>query len=636
MIQKLKQKIQTLPPRRRLWTLVFLMLIGFFAVNYISNTYLSGWQVDLTEDKQHSLSAGSIKTLQELQENIDVYFYYSKRLDYESPDHALFARQVKNLLNQYSNISKGRIRLHDIDPEPYSEQEDRAIEYGIRPIPLYGGAQQAYFGLYVRSGLGNSAAIQQFTPSRAGLLEYDLTRIFYAMLHPKLPKIGVITSLPMDADYFSPLARGDGAPAPWFFWLQLQQSYQIEKLAENISAIPDHVEVLLIVHPKNLTEQAMYAIDQYMLRNGKAVILLDPHSEAAAARKAASKDMPPQNSDLGKLLDHWKIKIDPNFVVGDKSLAHRVVIENPDPQARSQSQAVNYAPWLRLGVEQMNAQDVLSANTKKINLATAGAIEMADGASLRLTPLIQTTTHSMKIPVEKIRYMPNPEEIAAEFKDSGEVYTLAARLTGNLTSTFDAPPSPPKDIKLPEFIKESQKPANIILLADSDMTDDRFWVQVPETLQAGYIIPSSGNGDFILNAIDNILGGDAFLGLRTRDSANRPLTVLNDIRKSAEEKFSAQQKDLQAKLKSAEEKLKELQSESKEKQAEDWQQTIVAAQKDILTTRSALRRVQLDLNRDIQGIENTIRLILILIWPLLWAIILIFGLKIWRGRKVSY
>ncbi len=636
MIGKLTHKIQKLPPRQRFWALVFILLIGFFAANFISNNYFSGWQIDATANKQHSLSPGSIKTLQELQENIDVYFYYSKRLNYDLPDHALFASQVKNLLEQYRRISNGRIRLHTIDPEPYSEQEDLAMQNGLRPLSLYGGTQQAYFGLYARSGLGNAATIQQFTPSRAALLEYDLTRIFYAMLHPKLPKIGVITSLPMDADYFSPLARGDGAPAPWFFWLQLQQSYQLEKLSENISAVPDHVQALLIAHPKNLTEQAVYAIDQFMLRNGKAVILFDPHSEAGAARKTANKEMPAQNSDFGKLLDHWGVMIDPQFVVGDKSLAHRVTIDSTESGDRAPQQAVHYLPWLRLGADQMNVHDVLSANTNKINLATAGAIERKPDTALQLTPLMQTTTHSMKIPAEKIRYMPNPEEILADFQDSGEVYTVAARLTGNLTSAFDRAPTPGKDIAMPEFIAKSQSPANIILLADSDMADDRFWVQIPETLRAGYIMPSADNGDFILNAIDNILGGDAFLGLRTRDSASRPLTRLNNIRNQAEDKFSAEQKELQSKLKGLQEKLQELQSESREKQAENWQQTLAAAQQDVLTTRSALRRVQLDLSRDIQGIENAIRLILILIWPLLWAIAVLFVIRTLRRRKVRY
>ncbi len=622
--------------KNQFWRRAVLAVAAFCAVTVAVPQFLSAVQTDWTQDRRHTLSQGSVKTLQEIEENIDVYFYYSQRLNYAAPQLGLFAQQVQSLLDQYARAGHGRIRLHRIDPEPYSESEDEAIANGIQPIPLYGGTQQAFFGLSVRSGLGNRATIAQFTPNRSDMLEYDLTRLFHSMLHPKKPNLGVITSLPMDSDYFSPLTSGDGAPAPWFFWIQLQQNYNVQKLPQSISAIPDNVDAILIVHPKNLPDGTIYAIDQFILRSGKAVILIDPQSEAALARQPANADVKPQFSELGGLLNHWGVIQSRDFVVGDRNLAQRVVIED-DPKNRAKPEAVDYPGWLKIGKSQMNQNDFLSASVNKLNMATAGAIALQDGSPLSMTPLVQTTPHTMNIPIEQVRYMPDLRAILQNFQDSGEIRTLAARLRGNLTSAFGA--SAPAfavnaNIKMPDHLQKSLVPANIIMIGDSDLAEDRFWARIPETLQAGYIVNSADNADFILNSIDNVLGGDVFLTIRTRASAARPMDVLQQLRQTAEDRFLAKEKTLQEKLKSAEEKLRQLQSETKEKQAEGWNQTLDQARRDIAQTRLELRAVQHELNTDIQGLQDRIRLILILIWPLILASLAAVGLRrLWRDTK---
>lgn len=632
IMKKISGLSNRIPPRRFAAIAGFCALVLFVAVVLFSDWAFYRAAFDLSSDRRHSLSDGSKNMLRQLEENIDVYFYYSKKLDIEVPDYAIYARQIESTLRQYQRLSNGRLKLHFIDPEPFSEDEEKAIADGMQPIPLYGGTQQAWFGLFVKSGLGNKAVIPIFDPARENLLEYDLTRLIYVMLHPKKPKIGVFGALPADSDIFSPLMQGDGAPAPWILWTYLSQQFQLQRLPGTATAIPDDVDALLIMLPMNLSDSALYAIDQHILRHGKAVILLDPLSEAAIARTAANPDAAPISSNFKKMLDHWGVQFDTGKVVGDRALAQRVVIDYGAP-GQSRPSGQDYIPWLKLDDENINKNDLLTAHLHKIHLASSGYFTLRDGAAKTLTPLLQSSSHTMLIDTNKIKFMPDPRALLAEFQDSGQVYTLAARLSGNLTSAFDkAPDVPGSNVKLPDHVTQSAQSAQIILVGDADMAEDRFWVRVPETVRSGFAVPLADNADFIINALENILGGEALSGIRTRQQAARPLTAMHRLRQNAEDQFLRQEKELKQKLESAETRLRELLSANKDQQQKDVQDTVAAARRDIAENRANLRAVQLELNRDIEGLQNKIRFALIIAWPAAVAAIVWIALSI-RRRK---
>ena len=596
---------------------------------------LSAWHLDVTQDRVHSLADGSIKTLADLSESVDVYFYYSKKLDSQIPRLGLYAGQIESLLRQYRDLSGGKIRLYIVDPEPYSDDEDRAVQNGMVAIPLFGGTEQAYFGLYAQSGLGKRAAIPQFDSSRQNLLEYDLTRLFYAMAHPKKPKIGVISGLPMDSDFFSPLATGDGAPAPWIFWLQLSQSYDLEKLPPTISMITDDIDALLIIHPQNLNDAAMYAIDQYMMRRPRAVILLDPHSEATAARQTVNKDAPPASSNLDKLLRPWGAVFDAENVVGDRKSAQRVVLDDGD---KSKPTARDYVPWLRLNDDRINRGDPITGNLHRLNMASVGHIIKNPGVDTEFTPLLTSSDDAMLIPAKKIRYMPDPKSLLDEFQPSAQNYILAARLRGVLHSAFGSSPPPVArrlaDVKMPDHLPQSADAGNIIVVGDSDFVEDRFWVRVRETVQTGAVQSQSDNADFVMNAIDDVVGSNSFASIRSRQNSDRPLTVMHDIRQAAEKKFRDREKELKQKLDDAQSRLRDLQSESQS--SPDKQRamadTLSQVRDDVIKTRAELRRVQRDLNRDIEGLQNNIRFVLIVLWPLLMVGVVVMGWRVWLCR----
>ncbi len=618
---------------KRRWNVVLAITL-FLLANGLLHQSIYDPQIDFTADSRHSLSGGSIDVMADWDESIAVDLYFSSALSYRVPQYTVYAHKIQALLAQYQSASGGKIRITVIDPKPFSESEDEANDLGLKPIPLNSGATNAYFGLVVKAGLGSRAVIPQFDPAREALLEYDLTRLFYGIRNPQKPKIGVISSLPMDSDMFSPLASGDGAPAPWLFWMQLRQSFQVEKLSNNVSVIPDDIKLLLIAHPKNLSESAVYAIDQFMLNRGRAVILIDPHSEAMAARQIADSNAAPQSSDLKLLLDHWGIGIDSSKIITDRTLAQRVVIDDGS-SGRNLPQGQDYIPWLRLGEDQANPSDTLSASVHRIHFATTGEITLNANAALRMTPLLTTTTHTMAIPIGDVLYNPDPKQLIINFKDSGEKRILAARLQGELSSVYgDVKPkfAVNNNIALPTHIARSLSPLNVVLVADSDMLDDRFWARIPETLRAGYVMPSADNADFIVNAIDQLLGGDAFLRIRTRATSHRPMQVLNDLRQQAEDKYLNQQQQLTQKLNTAKDRLKQLQIQSQNTSVAEISENIQQLRSDIEQSRQALRQIQYDLNRDIERLEGTIRLILILLWPLLVVVIAIAAWRRWVYR----
>lgn len=606
----------------------------FFAVNIISNLTLYSVRLDLTDNKLYTLSHGTRDILASLKEPLILRLYLSQKLVSNFPQIQSYSVRVKELLEEYQRDSNGKIRLSIIDPEPFSKEEDRAVGYGLQGIPVEGGSATFYFGLAGSNSTDNQQVIPFLQPDRGQFLEYDLTKLIYRLAHPKPPVIGLISTLPMQGAPNLPMAMRAG-PSPWVVYQQISELFKVRTLGKDIRAIPRDVDVLMLVHPKGLGQDTLYAIDQYVLHGGRALIFMDPDAEA---------DQPPgaspllaqggiQHSDLGPLLEAWGVELVPGKAVGDVNGAKKIRF---DKDGRMLIR--DYPIWFDVPPEQMDEQDIITANLDKVTLASAGALKKLKGATIKFTPLLWSSTQSMEYPVSRLTVI-DPDSLMSDFHPAGS-FTLAARITGEVKTAFPGGPPKPKDKADKDGAKDtageadaapagkqlmkSIKPVNLIIVADTDMLQDRFWVHVQNFIGRRIILPTSSNGDFVINALDNLSGSNDLISVRSRGNFSRPFTRIRDIQQVAERRYQKKERELRDKLRQTEQQLQDLQSQRKDNNAfilsKEQQQEITRFRQEKVTIRRELREVQHRLREDIEKLEGRVKFVNIGLVPILIGI----------------
>ncbi len=628
----------------------------FFAVNVASNQGLRDARLDLTQARLYTLSDGTRNVLKGLQEPVTLRFFFSDKLATQAPQIKQYGQRVRELLERYAALSGGKLRLEVIDPEPFSEAEDRAVAAGIQAVSLGQSGQNFYFGLVGTNSVDQQESIPFFQAEKEQFLEYDLTKLVYGLNNPKKPQIAVLGSLPLEYGPGGIMAAMRGQSQPYLVLGQIKQFFDVKMLegakAEDID--PAKIDTLLLAHPKDLSDELQYAVDQFVLKGGRLIVFADPYSETMAAMPNPMTGQPMPGGDSGsllpKLFNAWGVEVEPKFVA-DLALAQRV------QTGRSGAGAVaDYIPWLALTQAQMNADDIVTSQITAINLASAGAIKKREGGTTSIQPLMQSSNNAMLMDVADLRGDPNPQVLAEKFKASGEVYTLAARISGPAKTAFpDGPPAPKADAEKKEGeskpteaapqVKESAKPINVVLVADADLLDDRFWVRTQQMFGQSLYVPIAANADFVVNAIDNLSGSGDLIGLRSRGKSQRPFDVIEGLRRNAEQQYQARERSLQKKLEETEKQIADLQSKAGSPAAgaaganalvsAEQQAAIEGLRGEILNTRKELRNVQRELNRDIEQLQLGIKFINIGLVPLLAAVVAI-GLSLaWRRRRVT-
>src|SRR4051794_35026285 len=426
--------------RRRIWfsivgvVAVFAIVVG---INMFADARLANVHVDLTQHRIYTLSKGTRQILQGLKEPITLRLFYSRRLGATVPVYGAYADHVREMLNQYAAVSDGKIRLQFFDPEPFSDTEDRALSYGLQGVPVDQGGAQVYFGLAGSNQEDDERTIAFFQPERERFLEYDLTKLIYDLSNPKRPVVGVMSSLPVDGDprMMMMAMRGQQVQGgqPYASIMQLRQTNQVKTVSTDAQVIEPDIQVLLVAEAQNLSDATLYAIDQFVMRGGRLMVMVDPWSEAMAA--SASPGGAPAtdaSSNLKKLFDAWGIEFDPTKVVGDLTGAWRVRA-NPDERV----QAVNYVAWFNIR-DGINHDDPATADLQQVTVASAGSISKAPNSSVELTPLLASDGRSALLPVDQVK-MPSPSKILADFKPEGGPRVIAARIRGVLKSAFTGP-----------------------------------------------------------------------------------------------------------------------------------------------------------------------------------------------------
>lgn len=623
------------------WSALGLGAVILLSVNLIAGIGLKNWKTDLTEDRLFTISDGTKQILRAIDEPITARLYFSRRLGESAPETARYFDRVRALFEQYRDISGGKLELAILDPEPFSDAEDRAVAAGLRGLRLNAEGETGYFGLVASNAVDGQETIPFFASDREAFLEYDVTKLIHTLANPKKRVVGLMTGLPLDGGEIDTPA-GKRPQQPWLIMSQIREFFEVRTIPETVTSIPADIDVLMVAQPKGLTEQGAYAIDQYALKGGKVVIFIDPVPESA--QLAMIQNQGEGRKHLSKMLEGWGVKFDGTEVAADIRNARRVQF-----RGREGEMVTEFVAWLTLGKDAINTKDVLSAGVDVLNLASAGHFVLADGAKLDLQPILQTSADAAIVPSSKMGFGADPVALLREYKPGGKRLTLAARAGGEVSSAFPngkpgAKPAEPAsaaekgaDAKADDK-KADAKPAdaakaagpdkdhvasgrlNAILVADTDILADQFWVDRREMLGQEMITPQAHNAAFVVGALENLSGSDALIALRGRGVNERPFTWVEELRRSAERRFREQESQLEARLQKTQDELAKLQATGDGGNVvltEKEQKAIESFRADMLQTRRELREVKRELRRDIDTLDGWLKFANIALVPLL-------------------
>ncbi len=618
---------------------VAILLVVIIAFNALASKVKQ--RFDFTKEKAYTLSAGTKAILAKLDTPVKIRFYYSSS-DTGSADTVFlktYAQHVADLLDEYKQAARGKIILEQYDPKPDSDAEDSARLDGVEGQPLRNG-EKFYMGLSV-SMLDSKEAIPFLDPGRERLLEYDLSRAITRVVTPDKPVVGVMSPLPVFGRPANPMMAqmgqgGQGQPG-WVFISELKSDFTVREIPMTADKIDDDVKVLVVIHPKEITDQAQYAIDQFIMRGGKLIAFLDATSLVDSRSQGMMGQMPGGGSSLDKLLKAWGIQFDNTKVAADMNYKVKMMGRNNQP--------VDAPAFLALEQDAINKDDVATSEIKDIWYAFGGVFTGTPAAGLKETVLLKTTKDSQLVDGMMANF--SGENIMKDFKSSGTEYALAVRLTGKFKTAFpDGKPKDTKDETKPadktpdETIKETKGDGVVVLFGDADMLANEFSLRQRQTIfgPMGYE-PANGNLVLAQNLVDQ-LGGDVnLISVRSRAAMDRPFTRIKEMEAKAQENYQSKVKDFEASLEEAQQKVNELQSKKEQGQqrfilSPEQQAELEKLKKKEASVNVQLKQEKKKLTREISSMENTIKWGNIVGMPALVALSGI-GLAVLKRKRTS-
>jgi ABC-type uncharacterized transport system involved in gliding motility auxiliary subunit len=614
-------------------TLLALALL-FAGITLLAGYALRSWRIDLTQNRLYTTAPGTDRILKGLREPINLYLFYSAGTGSKYPQVAAYANRVRDLLGEFAARADGRIHLHFVDPQPFSADEDRAAELGVHSVNVGGdAANPLYFGLAGTNSTDGHAAIDFFDPNKGEFLEYDLAKLVYQLSGAARPVVGWLSELPMSAG-FDP---SSGQPrAAWVVLDQIQQVMDVRMLDNNVGSIDPAISVLVLVHPKHLSTATEFAIDQFALRGGHILAFVDPladqDSAGADPANPAAALTADRGSHLPNLLNAWGVDFDPHQVVADSRYALSVSVREGEPPVR-------HLGVLGLDAGALNQKDVVTQGLSNVNLATAGRLSARKGATVSFEPLLSSSDQAMLMPVSRFLALQDPASLFEGFRPGGERYTLAARVSGSISTAF--PGGLPQGAALAPgttLLTRSLKPLELIVVADTDVLSDYLWVHSQELAGQRLAQPFASNGDLVANALDNLAGSADLISIRGRAGYQRPFARVEALRASADDRFRDKEQELEKRLRATEDQLSALQSQRADRSAAiltpDQEQALARFQAEKLRIRKELRDVRLGLDQDITRLGNRLKLINIVVAPVLFALATaLIGMLLRRRRS---
>jgi ABC-type uncharacterized transport system involved in gliding motility auxiliary subunit len=574
--------------------IMFVVLLAFYAV---SSEFKQ--RLDLTSEKAFTLSSGTRKILGRLDSRVTIRFYCTQGDTAMPPVLRTYSQHIEDLLDEYKEAAHGKIVIEKLDPKPDSDAEDSARLDGVagQPTSAFGG-DRVYLGLVV-SMLDEKVTVPWLGPDRERLLEYDISRAIARVINPTPPTLGVMSALPIFGEASNPMMRqmGQNAQEPWAFISEIKKDFTVKEIPMTASKIDDDIKVLLVVHPRDITDTTQYALDQFVLRGGKLLAFLDPHAffDQKHDQMAQVLGESSGQSSLDKLLKAWGLDMDINKVAADMTFAGH----------NGQNGAI-MPTVLLLNKEGINNDDIVTSQIDNLVLPFAGVFTGKPADGLKETVLLHTSPESEL--VEGMTASIGGEQIVKDFKPSNIAYALAVRLTGKFKTAFPGgPPQPVKDDKENEpskepQLKESAGSGVVILVSDSDMLNDQVCVQVQEILGYRMVRPVNGNLNLVESFVEQLSGDNDLISLRSRASLDRPFTRLRDMQAKVGREYEAKVKELEASKAETERKISELQSRKtgneqrfilspeQQKELENYQKTVADANKELKLVRKKLAK----------------------------------------------
>jgi ABC-type uncharacterized transport system involved in gliding motility auxiliary subunit len=595
---------------------IAVMFLIIIAINVIVGATRT--RIDLTEGKLHTISPGTRAILQKLDSPVEIRFYCSKSGSRMPSQFRTYAQDVEDLLEDFREISKGKIEIKKFDPKPDSDAEDLARLDGVEGQPLQTG-ETIYLGLAV-SLEPAKVAIPFLHPERERLLEYDLARAVSQVMATNKPVVGVMSTLPIFGQPPNPMMmrmgqQGQGQD-PWVFLGELRRDFDVREIKMDVDKIDEDIKVLLVIHPKDIKDAAQYALDQFVLRGGRLIAFVD--ALCIADRSNQNPQMmglnPGSSSTLDKLFKAWGINFENTKVAADLNFARELGGHNNQPQIVPTFMFVD-----RSG---MDNKDVLTGQIDEVLLPCPGTFSGTPVAGLKQQVLMHSTTNSQL--VDGFMASMSPQKVMDEFKPSGTQYPVAIRLTGKFKTAFpDGKPEAPKteddkDKKeetpkdTTEQIKEGKAENSVTLVGDSDWVYDQFCARVQNFFGQKMVSPIFGNLTLCQAMVETMSGDQNLIAVRSRATLSRPFTVIRQKQSEANMRFQAEIKKLEDKKAEVERKLNELQQTRKDNNqrfilSKEQQDEIAKFRAEQGNVGKELKRVRKELTQDIESLENKLK-----------------------------
>lgn len=603
---------------------VVALLVLLVAVNFIGTR--AKFRLDFTADKAFTLSDGTRAILQKLDTPVQVRLYVSQKEKAMPVVLKDYANRVQDLLDEYRQASGGKIQITKLDPEPDSDAEDSARLDGLDPQLLPTG-DAIYFGLVVN--LLDQKQIIPLALERERLLEYDLSRALSLVMNPTKPVIGVMSALPIFGGADPMMAmRGVPQQEPAIFLSELKQSFTVKQVDLKADAIPDDVNLLLVVHPKEISEATEYAIDQFILRGGKLIAFIDPSpvfDRSQAQQNPMFGNMPGGKSSLDRLMTSWGVAMDGGKVVADMTY-------------KTQNQGGDQPVVLRLTSEAMNQDDIVTSQIDDLVMLLSGAITGKAVDGLTQTVLIKSSGTSQLVD-GFMAAMGGGENVLKDFKPSGVDYALAVQLSGKFKTAFpNGKPGSTGDTNAPagDSLKEGKAETQVVLVADTDLLNDQIVATVQNFFGQRFIQPRFGNLTFVQSLVEKLSGDSNLIAVRSRATINRPFTVVQKMEAAAQEKYRGKIAALQQSQQEIEAKLNEL---LQQKIGQGQQQIILPPeqQKEIENFRKQqgetgkqLKEIRKEFRQDIESLQNRLKAMNLLAMP---VAVTAFGIAVALSKR---
>ncbi len=610
--------------------ILLLLAILFITLTIMSSVFLKGMRIDLTENSLYTLNEGTRNILNNMDEPVNLYLYFSEDISRDLPQFRSYARWAGEMLEEFVEQGGGKLTLKRVDPVPFSPQEDQAAQYGLQGVPVGTTGDMLYFGLVGTNSLDGLEVMPFLQPDKEKFLEYDLAKIVFSLSHPQHKKVGLISGLDMKPG-FDPATQN--VREAWVIHQQLDQLFDLQDLPADTGELPEDLDLLVLVHPKDLGENMLYQIDQFVLGGGRVLAFLDPVAEAdlggdpndPMARMNAGG-----SSSLGPLLQAWGVSFDTDRVIGDYAYALQVSLGQGQPPVR-------HLGILSVNPDGIDSTDVATADLQAVNFSSSGWLAPLESATTDFEVLLQSSENAAPIEAARLRFLSNPQDLSRDFQPTGDRYALVARVTGQAKTAFE---QPPEESPLMGHLTESDSAGiNVTLFADTDVLTDRLWVQKQSFLGRTVVNSFADNGTLVFNIADQLLGSSDLIGIRTRASTTRPFDRVEALKLSAEARFRDTEERLQAELEETERTLTEMQS-----LRQDGELTVLTPEQEDevqrfvdrkLQIRSELRQVQHDLSRDIEALGMRLKFINIVLVPILIVIFALMFRQVRRRRRES-